>query len=316
MDDIRKLERVKNYFFPGLGKKYFGDDEEIYKTRDEKAFFLCRKNNVLVYFPTKIGVQAYYELKPVKFPQKIKAVLMDLDGTSVKSEHFWIWVIEEVTRRLRKEKEFQFRQSDLPFVSGHSVSEHLSYIITKYIPNTTLKKAQEIYFEVVHSEMKKITKGEGKKDAFVPSPFLKEFLLNLKEREIKIGLVSSGLYEKAWPEIKSVFETMNLGDPLKFYDVIITAGFSVKKGQAGTLGELEPKPHPWLYAETLFALHIHADEAIAIEDSGAGILAIRSARIPAIGVSGGNIESGGELPLCYYYGKDLSYVWNFIKDFV
>ncbi len=69
-------------------------------------------------------------------------------------------------------------------------------------------------------------------------------------------------------------EVMGLGDPLEYYDAIVTAGFSIKKGQAGTLGELEPKPHPWLYAETLFALHIPATEAVAIEDSGASILAI------------------------------------------
>lgn len=41
-----------------------------------------------------------------------------------------------------------------------------------------------------------------------------------------------------------------MGDPRDFYDAIITAGFPLRKGEAGTLGELSPKPHPWLYAET------------------------------------------------------------------
>ncbi len=320
MQEIRKLNKVERYFFPGIGEKSFKEIEsEIYKTKDEKAFFLLQNSNVVVYFPTNIGITAYYEFKKVKTLKKINAVLMDLDGTSVKSERFWMWVIEEVARRLLKNDSFELDDADFPFVSGFSVSEHLKYIITKYcsdLPDATLSKAQRLYFEIVHIEMEKILKGEGKEDAFVPAPHLKEFLLNLKKNGIKVGLVSSGLYEKAWPEIISAFEVMGFGDPLKYYDTIVTAGFSIKKGQAGTLGELEPKPHPWLYTETLFALHIPVTEAVAIEDSGAGILAIRSAGIPAIGVGGGNIESGGELPLCSYFGESLKDAWNFIEKYL
>ena len=55
--------------------------------------------------------------------------------------------------------------------------------------------------------MKKIEKGEGRKDAFIPNPDLKHFLLELKSMGIKIGLITSGLYEKAWPEILSAFNT-------------------------------------------------------------------------------------------------------------
>ena len=43
-----------------------------------------------------------------------------------------------------------------------------------------------------------------------------------------------------------------MGNPLDFYDAIITAGDRLTKGQTGTLGELAPKPHPWLYAETAY----------------------------------------------------------------
>ena len=71
----------------------------------------------------------------------------------------------------------------------------------------------------------------------------------LKARGVKIGLVTSGLYEKAWPEIVAAFRALGMGDPRDFYDAIITAGFPLRQGEAGTLGELSPKPHPWLYAE-------------------------------------------------------------------
>ena len=97
--------------------------------------------------------------------------------------------------------------------------------------------------------MRAVLEGRGRADAFVPAPGLKEFLLSLKGRGIKIALVTSGLHEKAWPEIVAAFRALSLGDPRDFYDAIITAGFPLRKGEAGTLGELSPKPHPWLYAE-------------------------------------------------------------------
>ena len=70
----------------------------------------------------------------------------------------------------------------------------------------------------------------------MPVPGLKDFLLKLKSKNIKIGLVTSGLYEKAWPEILSAFKTLGMGEPAEFYDAIISAGFPLRKGEAGTLG--------------------------------------------------------------------------------
>ncbi len=146
-------------------------------------------------------------------------------------------------------------------------------------------------------------------DAFEPAPGLKEFLLTLKEKGIKIALVSSGLYEKAYPEIKAAFDGMGLGRPEDFYDAIVTAGFPIRKGEVGTLGELSPKPHPWLYAEAArVGLGIPPERAgrvIGIEDSGAGICAVRLAGFAPVGVAGGNIEESGTAGLCKYRCNDL-----------
>ena len=46
---------------------------------------------------------------------------------------------------------------------------------------------------------------------------------------IKIGLVTSVLYEKAMPEIISVFKQLVMGDSIDFYDAIITAGQELRK---------------------------------------------------------------------------------------
>ena len=66
------------------------------------------------------------------------------------------------------------------------------------------------------------------------------------------------------------------------------------------MGELAPKPHPWLYAETArIGLEIpveRSDRVVGLEDSSAGVLSIRLAGFTALGISGGNIERSGIKP--------------------
>lgn len=289
----------------------------VFATGDKKVEFICFENHTLAYVTSSAGYPAYYKLKPVEIRKPIKAVLMDLDGTSVRSEEFWMWIIEQTTASLLNDHNFKLEESDIPFVSGHSVSEHLQYCIDKYCPQASLEKAREFYFEHTHREMDAIMNGKGKAGAFTPSPRLKEFLLALKQMNIKIGLVTSGLYEKAWPEIKSAFDTLKMGDPKEFYDASISAGFPMRKGCVGTLGELSPKPHPWLYAETCtVGLGISEKErshVIGIEDSGAGICSIRLAGFGAIGFGGGNIVRSGSSALCNEFFDNFDQVLEFIK---
>jgi len=276
---------------------------------DRRAEFIVFKDKTLGFVKSALGPHALYPLLDDIFSPPAEAVLMDLDGTSVRSEHFWMWVIEQSIARLKGDTGFHLQPEDEPHVSGHSVSEHLQYCIDKYAPGGSLAEARRHYFEITSYEMKEIAEGRGRYDAFRPSPGLKEFLLELKGRGMKIGLVTSGLHEKAWPEILSAFRTLKMGNPLEFYDAIITAGDRLTKGQTGTLGELAPKPHPWLYAETAY-LGLGMNRArrhkiIGLEDSGAGVVSIRLAGFGAIGIGGGNIERSGVRPLLRAYCGSL-----------
>lgn len=241
---------------------------------------------------------------------------MDLDGTSVHSEGFWIWIIERTTASLLGNPRFELEPADLPFVSGHSVSEHLEHCIRKYCPDRTLEAARAFYFEHTQREMRAILEGRGRADAFIPAPGLREFLLALKELGIKIALVTSGLYEKAWPEIVAAFRALNMGDPAAFYDAIITAGYPLRRGEVGTLGELSPKPHPWLYAEAArvgLGIPFEArNSVLGIEDSGAGVCAIRLAGFPTVGMVGGNISESGTQAMCQYLCDDFDQVLQII----
>ena len=289
----------------------------IVTTGDRKVEFIAFANHTLAYVRSSMGSPAYYPVSPVGMKKPVKAVLMDLDGTSVRSEHFWIWIIQQTTASLLNDPSFELVPEDEPYVSGHSVSEHLQYCIKKYCPGKTVEEARKYYFEHTHREMEAILRGEGKDGAFTPSPGLKEFLLDLKQRGIKIGLVTSGLYEKAYPEILSAFRDLDMGDPKEFYDAIITAGYPLRKGSTGTLGELSPKPHPWLYAEVarvgLGMDESERDHVVGIEDSGAGVASIRLAGFPVIGFGGGNINESGTRALCMHYCETFEEVGKVIQ---
>jgi beta-phosphoglucomutase-like phosphatase (HAD superfamily) len=289
----------------------------ILTTGDRKVEFINFEDHTLALVRSAMGYPAYYPLYPVHMQKPIKAILMDLDGTTVRSEEFWIWIIQMTVASLLNDPNFTLEEADLPFVSGHSVSEHLAYCIKKYCPGETVEKARSYYFSHTNRELNDIMQGKGKPGAFKPAPGIKEFLLELKKMGVKIGLVTSGLYEKAWPEILSAFNTMGLGDPCEFYDAIISAGYPLRKGSVGTLGELSPKPHPWLYAETFrVGLGMNFEErhsVVGIEDSGAGICSIRLAGITAIGISGGNIIESGTRFLCDHYCQNFEEILNIIR---
>ena len=292
--------------------------ESVLATGDGKVEFVGIGGHALAHVTSAMGYPAYYPLHPVRMEKPVKAVLMDLDGTSVRSEEFWIWIIQMSTASLLGDPKFELEEADLPYVSGHSVSEHLQYCVGKYCPDKSVEEAREFYFEHTRREMNEIMEGRGREGAFVPSPGLKDFLDELKGMGVKIGLVTSGLYEKAWPEILSAFRTLNMGDPNEFYDAIITAGFPMQKGKgAGTLGELSPKPHPWLYAETArVGLGMSFEDrhhVIGIEDSGAGVCSIKLAGFTAVGFGGGNIDESGTRGLCDHYCDTFEEILKTIK---
>lgn len=289
----------------------------IAATGDGKVEFVGFESRTLAFVRSAMGYPAYYPVHPIQLDSPVKAVLMDLDGTSVRSEEFWIWIIEMTIASLLENPRFELEEADLPFVSGHSVSEHLQYGIRKYCPDKTVEQARTIYFEHTHRELAAILDGKGRANAFTPTPGLKPFLQTLKAMNVRIGLVTSGLYEKAYPEILSAFRTLDMGDPNEFYDAIITAGYPLRPGEVGTLGELSPKPHPWLYAETCrVGLGIPFEDrhhVLGIEDSGAGVCSIRLAGFTPIGLAGGNIVESGTQALCRSYVETLDAILEFVR---
>lgn len=299
LDSGAPVEGFSDQLQAGEGLFQVGKDgvRRILSPRDGSSDFVLFEDKTLVYVRSKLGHPAIYALPDSRFEPPAQAVLMDLDGTTVHSERFWVWIIEQTTSSLLGDPGFRLAEEDFIHVSGHSVSEHLGYCIRRYAPQRTVEEARQVYLQTSRREMAEILAGRGHPDAFQPAPGLKPFLLELKRRGVKVALVTSGLYEKAWPEVVSAFRQLDLGDPHDFYDAIITAGTPFGKGQVGTLGELSPKPHPWLYAEAArVGLGIEPSQrhrVIGIEDSAAGLLSLTLAGFRVIGVQGGTIAQAG-----------------------
>ena len=257
------------------------------------------------------GIEATYpfEKPTTNFP--VKAVLMDLDGTTVISEEFWIYLIEKTVKQLTS-PDFTLCEADTPFVSGFSTAEHLDYCIQKYNVQATLYEALETYHKTAKFELNEIMEGRGNAEAFKPRKGLKEFLYALKAHGIKIGLATSGLEYKALPEIVSAFCVLDMGDPLAFYDAIITGGRRKGEGEYGTMGELAVKPHPWIYAELANGLGLKKEECIVVEDSSAGLLSGRLAGMNVIGFNDGNLIQSGLHEECIKMVDTLDEIIDFV----
>ena len=137
------------------GKFQTGKDgiQSIYRTGDKKIELISFSDRALAYVHSAVGYPAYYPIHPIVREDTTEAVLMDLDGTTVRSEEFWIWIIEKSVQSLMENPKFELTEADIPFVSGHSVTEHLKYCIEKYCPDRSLEKAREYYFYHTNLEM-------------------------------------------------------------------------------------------------------------------------------------------------------------------
>lgn len=274
----------------------------IFKSNDGKVeFILLETGDILGGVISSVGTSTYYSLRDVSIGSNVTAVLMDLDGTTADSEKFWIDVIRKVVAEITGNPSFSFSQGDMPFVSGHSVSEHLDYCIKKFSTKSIkIREAMDIYNRITDESLLALSEGDRKSNLFNPNRGLDTLLTHFKEKKIKVALVTSGNLDKVKPEISTVFSKIKMGDPCEFYDAIVTAGSPIGKGKFGSIGEMCAKPHPWLYLEAcqIGLGYLPSNKVFGIEDSGAGVCALRFAGIPVIGLRTGNIVDSGYSFLC------------------
>lgn len=286
--------------------------KSIRRTANGKISFVDMGYKTLCCIESCCGQTAVYPLEATELKLPIEYIVMDLDGTSIISEEFWIDVIGKTASELTG-RQIEFTPQDIPFVSGYTTVEHLDYVLRRYgAPGVTYDHIMETYHAVSNRELKKALLDGT--DTIRPVPGLKEFLLEVKRRGIKIGLVSSGLFYKAIPEIETVFRAMDMGNPLDFYDEIIMGGVEKSAGRYATIGEIAAKPHPWLYKELVSQGFkcVDGGKVVVLEDSASGVLSARLAGFPVIGMANGNIAASGMAELCVTRAENFDAVKNFL----
>ncbi|MCF7861972.1 HAD family phosphatase [Candidatus Woesearchaeota archaeon] len=269
--------------------------EVTYVTKDNKV--IVYKDNTGSYAHiNNPNAKCTYPLLNSTIQKPVKAVMMDMDGSSTDTEKLVLVALRKMMAEAVGVANFDFKPEDMQHIMGDSTSNHISYLIKEYdLDPKKARNYENTYYKNYHCSLHEIR--DGKAPGLVqPMPHLKEFLLYLKKNDTKIGLVTSSLQDEMEIVMDEVFRVMDMGCNFRdFYDGIISAGIQGRKGKIGTLGELCLKPHPWLYSDMgQRLLGMSKDErenCVVIEDSTAGIVAGRLAGYPVIWVPHGDNES-------------------------
>ncbi len=137
--------------------------------------------------------------------------------------------------------------------------------------NHNLKKEIE---NLVNSNNEVVFQHFSNLENLQPTPFLEQFIHNLREKNIKLAVASSSSKEL----INVILEKLRL----KEYFEIYVSGNEVKNG----------KPAPDVFLHTANLLKVNPQECLVIEDSTNGVKAAKSAEMKCVGFQ--NFNSGNQ----------------------
>lgn len=186
----------------------------------------------------------------------MEAVVFDLDGVVVNTEKHWNRAEEEIYRKATGE------EVDVEKLAGMSITntyEKLSEMYNLNISRDEFFKMYEDRAEEVYYEKAELMEG------------LKDLIEELRSLGLKIGL-ATGSY---WP--KYVTDRFDLD-----FDTAIHSGKIEGNG----------KPEPETYLQAVQDLNVSPENAVAVDDTSAGIESARGAGLYCIGYT----SSGGDTP--------------------
>lgn len=179
----------------------------------------------------------------------IKAIIFDFDGLIIDTETVWYLAYKEALQNYNEDFPLEV------FVKCIGTDDlALNAFIGEKLGIESIEIIKSLAKEYHKAKMEPLDIREGVKD----------YLIEAKKLGIKIGLASSSSRE--W--VEGFLKQLQIID---YFEAIKTRE------------EVEKvKPDPTLYIKTLEALNIHADEAIAFEDSANGARAAIAAGIKCV----------------------------------
>lgn len=181
----------------------------------------------------------------------LKAILIDLDGTLADT----IPVLYETYRQFMTHRGLNGTPEEFATLMGPTIPQVVDILRSKYHWPETPERLVQDYWHLLSSIY------SSHLGLF---PGAREFIQHLRNRGIKIGLVTSAAYELA--------DSFLTRHELKDYFDCIIAGEHVTRG----------KPDPEAYLKALSCLDVKPEEALVVEDSPSGVLSAVTAKIPTI----------------------------------
>lgn len=204
------------------------------------------------------------------------AVIFDMDG-----------VIAHTNPYHAKAFEVFFDKYQIPYTEQdfekHMYGKHNSYILTHFFKRPILGQELLKLEQEKEGLFREIYKAEAK-----PIPYLPDFLSNLKDNQVKLGVATSA--------------------PRANMDLILDA-LDIRKFFQSTLGsenvELH-KPHPEVYLKSAQNLQMDPSQCFVFEDSFSGVTAGLNANMNVIGVLSSHKKE--DLPKCLSYIDNYQYM--------
>lgn len=187
-----------------------------------------------------------------------EAVIFDMDGVVINSEHFWLQAENEIFSSLG----VQLSHSDCLITQTMTTKEVTDFWFAKYPWDTVSLE------EVEQMVIRRVVELIRTEDCFIEN--VKPFIEHLKKLNYKIGLATNS------PEsfISISLERTGLID---LFDAISSSEH-----------EKQGKPNPAVYLTTAKKLNVSPEKCIVIEDSYHGMQAGKNAGMTVVAFTNGN----------------------------
>ena len=190
--------------------------------------------------------------------RKLRALVLDMDGVLVDTEPLHI----EAFRRYLKKHGLPHDDAYIFGFIGFSVPDNMRSVYRKFYRSTdeteiakAVRERDAIYLQLLRERPLR------------PLPGMEELIGFCREHHIPIGLASSS----DWEQIHTIFEnlvrsTQGRFDPQAVFKAVLS-------------GQEVPqrKPHPEIYRRIVRMLEVEPGQAMAIEDSPAGVQSAKEA---------------------------------------
>jgi mannitol-1-/sugar-/sorbitol-6-/2-deoxyglucose-6-phosphatase len=186
--------------------------------------------------------------------EEIKAVIFDMDGVLIDSEHLW----RNAMIRGFNEYGMQLSEDDCRKTMGMRISEVIQLWLKRFNKEISIAAALE---KRIIALLLELIRMEG-----VPLPGINELITFCRSRNLRMGLATSSSVEL----MQAVLEQLKMRE-------IIEVAVSAENLKYA-------KPHPEVFLKCAEKLEVLPQQCIVIEDSLNGVIAGKAARMRVVAV--------------------------------